>query len=85
MKNWPGDYSKCLIYNWLTSTSDTITGVIGSIKQPLEGRIWFNYPNQTSSHAVGDVSAPSKTVRAVESTTGTTLWSMNQASYNDLA
>uniref|UniRef100_UPI000571A2F5 RHS repeat-associated core domain-containing protein n=1 Tax=Verrucomicrobium sp. BvORR106 TaxID=1403819 RepID=UPI000571A2F5 len=84
MKNWPGDYSKCLIYNWLTSTSDTITGVIGSIKQPLEGRIWFNYPNQTSSHAVGDVSVPSKTVRAVESTTGTTVWSMEQATYNDL-
>ncbi|WP_050024900.1 RHS repeat-associated core domain-containing protein [Verrucomicrobium sp. BvORR034] len=84
MKNWPGDYSKCLIYNWLTSTSDTITGVIGSIKQPLEGRVWFNYPNQTSSHAVGDVSEPSKVVRAVESTTGTTVWSMEQASFNDL-
>ncbi|WP_038164428.1 RHS repeat-associated core domain-containing protein [Verrucomicrobium sp. BvORR106] len=84
MKNWPGDYSKCTIYNWLTSTSDTITGVLGSIKKPLEGRTWFNYPNQTSSHSVGDVGAPSKIVQAVESTTGTTVWSMEQATYNDL-
>jgi RHS repeat-associated protein len=81
---WPGDYSKCRIYNWLTSTVDTITSVLGSIKDPLEGRVWFNYPGQASSHSVGNVGSPSKVVRAVENSAGATTWTMSQSSFNDL-
>lgn len=81
---WPGDYSKCRIYNWLTSTADTVTSILGSIKDPLEGRVWFNYPGQTSAHSVGNVASPSKVVRAVENSAGATTWTMSQSSFNDL-
>lgn len=78
----PGDYSKAQIINWLALSGDMITGVPGSTKNPLEGRVWYNYPGQSSSHAVGSMSAPSKIVRAVETPSGLT-WTMRQLSYND--
>lgn len=79
----PRDYSKARIYNWLAS-GDEITNSIASIKDPLEGRIWFNYPEQNSEHAPGQMNIPSKVVRAVENPAGGHTWIMLQASYNSL-
>jgi RHS repeat-associated protein len=77
----PGDYSKAIIYNWAAIDGDKITGVLTSTKQPLEGRVWFNYPAQSSEHAPGKIQSPSKIVRAVEGPTGTLTWVMKQADY----
>lgn len=79
-----GDYSQARIYNWLAVDANTISSVLASTKEPLEGRVWFNYPNQNSAHTVGDLTVPTKTVRAVEGAGGATTWIMSQASYNSL-
>lgn len=44
----PGDYTKARIYHWLHKAGDvsTTAGVLESIKQPLESRVWYNYPGQ---------------------------------------
>lgn len=80
----PGNYNKSRIYNFLAINSDTITGVLASRKEPLESRVWFNYPGQTSASAPGNSSQPSKIVRAIEGPTGTQTWTMSQMSYNNL-
>ena len=81
MRYHPGEYNKAVVYNWL-AINNTITGVLGSIKQPAEGRVWFNYPGQVSNHAPGDLSSPSKTVRHVEDETGALTWKMDQNEYD---
>ena len=73
-----GDYSMATIYNWLTVTDDKITSVLASVKKPLEGRVWFNYPGQTSEHSIGKTSMPSKVVRAVEQADGSLVYTMEQ-------
>lgn len=76
--NYAGDYSKATVYNWL-ATNDVITGTLASIKKPLEGRVWYNYPGQVAPHAPGNIGNPSKTVRAIEKADGTGFeWSMEQ-------
>jgi RHS repeat-associated protein len=43
-----GDYSKAKIYHWLHTENLAIAaGVLESVKEPLEGRVWFSYPGQT--------------------------------------
>ncbi|MGB0373087.1 MAG: RHS repeat domain-containing protein [Opitutales bacterium] len=81
MQYHAGDYSKATVHNWLAE-NNTIVGVKASIKRPEEGRVWFNYPGQTSSHAPGTFDSPSKIVRAVEDETGTQTWSMSQNEYD---
>jgi len=81
-KTGPGDHSKAQLTNWLALSGDKITGVPGSTKNPLEGRVWYNYPGQTSSHAPGDMNTPSKIVRAVETPSGLE-WTMTQNFYDN--
>jgi RHS repeat-associated protein len=78
-----GDYTKATIFNWLVSSENTITAVPASIKKPLEGRVWFNYPGQTSAHGIGRSASPSKTVRAVETAGGGVLWTMEQTLFEE--
>jgi RHS repeat-associated protein len=79
----PGDYSKARIINWLAIDGDKITNVEGSVKNPLEGRVWFNYPGQTSAHAPGTIKSPSKIVRAVENGSGGLTWTITQLFYDN--
>jgi RHS repeat-associated protein len=45
-----GDYSKARIYHWLHELDlNTTAGVLESIKEPLEGRVWFDYPGQSAA------------------------------------
>ncbi len=46
-----GIMTNAIIYHWLKDDevqpgNPTMSGIVGSIKQPLESRIWFEYPNQ---------------------------------------
>jgi RHS repeat-associated protein len=45
-----GDYTKARIYHWLHSTDlQSPVGILESFKEPLEGRIWYEYADQSSS------------------------------------
>ncbi|MEY5011607.1 MAG: hypothetical protein RLZZ253_2746, partial [Verrucomicrobiota bacterium] len=79
------DYRSALIYNWLVSAENTITAVPASVKAPLEGRVWFNYPGQTSAHTIGVSSAPSKVLRRVEIPGGGDVWTLTQTRFPDPA
>lgn len=81
MKAFPRNYAKATIYNW-KADNDTITDVLGSLKTPLEGRVWFNYPGQTSADGLGTSAQPAKSVRAVENHVGTPVWIMEQNEYD---
>lgn len=63
-----GDYSKAKIYHWLHSlTPATTAGILESIKEPLERRVWFNYPGQNSPYAaVGSSDQPTKIGRVLD-------------------
>ncbi|TBW48869.1 hypothetical protein EZI54_20690 [Marinobacter halodurans] len=81
MERAPGDYSKARIRHWFhkrTNTSMTI-GVQESIKEPLESRVWFNYPGQNWEGAEGTFDKPSKIARVLPD--GSTQ--LTQKSYND--
>jgi RHS repeat-associated protein len=38
------DYTKAEILHWVTDAKGVVTGIPGSKKEPLEGRIWYEYP-----------------------------------------
>ena len=54
-----GDYSKAKIYHWLHEIDlAKASGVLESIKEPLEGRVWYDYPGQSSALSVGSSNKP---------------------------
>lgn len=64
-----GDFSKAKIYHWLHSPNiATTSGILESTKQPLEGRVSYNYAGQnTPSHSVvGDNNRPTKVGRVLD-------------------
>lgn len=80
MKEGAGDYSKAMLYNW-KANNNVITGIVGSSKMPLQGRVWHQYPGQTAADGLGNHDQPAKTVRAVEKD-GALVWTMVQNFYN---
>lgn len=63
-----GDYSKAKIYHWLHTPNLAITaGILESVKEPLERRVWFNYADQTSPFLiVGSSDQPTKIGRVLD-------------------
>lgn len=49
-----GDYTKARIYHWLHRTPDPnfTAGILESVKEPLEDRVWYDYNGQSSGAAV---------------------------------
>jgi len=62
-----GDFSKARIYHWL-HTADTVSaaGILESTKEPLEGRVWRDYPGQGSPNFVGNSSLPAHVGRVLD-------------------
>ncbi|MCP1604738.1 RHS repeat-associated core domain-containing protein [Pseudomonas citronellolis] len=56
-----GDYTKARIKHWLygQNNANITSGVLESIKYPLESRIWFNYPGQSGFNNNGVSEKPS--------------------------
>jgi RHS repeat-associated protein len=50
-----GDYSKARIYHWLhaVDAGGAASSILESTKEPLEGRVWFDYAGQGSSLLTG--------------------------------
>jgi RHS repeat-associated protein len=62
-----GLYSRARIYHWLHTENQALTaGVLESIKEPLEGRVWFNYPGQEFPIEIGTSSRPTHIGRVLE-------------------
>jgi RHS repeat-associated protein len=63
------NYSDAIIYHWAHgSPTDVMSGVLESIKKPLESRVWFQYPNQADtaySHTV-TLRKPTRAVRLLD-------------------
>lgn len=76
------DYSMARVYNWLAE-ANSIVGVLGSVKEPLQGRTWFNYPGQVSDSAPGTNPQPCKIVHQVEMPDGSLAWVMSQNFYDN--
>jgi RHS repeat-associated protein len=50
-----GDYTKARLYHWLHTTDIHVaSGILESTKEPLEGRVWFDYAGQ-SNDAIGRI------------------------------
>jgi RHS repeat-associated protein len=80
-----GDYTKARIYHWLHKAPgySTTSGVLESVKEPLESRVWYNYPGQVQPGATyaltGSLDKPSAIARVLDD--GSTQ--LTQISYND--
>jgi RHS repeat-associated protein len=82
-----GDHSKARIYHWLhTDGGSTAAGILECTKQPLENRVWYNYPDQNTqggSAWVGSSDQPTKVGRVLEDGT-TQLYTMAYNSFGKL-
>jgi RHS repeat-associated protein len=65
-----GDYTKARIYHWLhTPDLATCSGILESTKEPLEGRVWYDYPGQTNAVFVSESRLPKHVGRVLDDTT----------------
>jgi len=56
--SYAGDYTKAVIYHFLHLDVNTTSGIIESTKRPLENRVRYQYPGQSSSAYIGTSSQP---------------------------
>jgi RHS repeat-associated protein len=62
-----GDYTKARLYHWLHHTDGSSTaGILESSKEPLERRVWYDYPGQSSLLIVGRSNRPSHIGRVLD-------------------
>lgn len=61
-----GDHTKAKIFHWLHTADVTSTaGILSSVKEPLEGRVWFDYPGG-GSFSVGSSDQPAHIGRVLD-------------------
>ncbi len=84
-----GDYTKAKIYHWLhfTPNPDDCGPILESEQEAMEGRIWYNYPGQSTNYGspyyldaayTGASAKPSVVSRVLDDgTTQTSLYSYN--------
>jgi RHS repeat-associated protein len=61
MRRAAGDYTQARIRHWyhLRANTSSTASVLESVKNPLERRVWFNYPGQSWEGAEGTLDKPS--------------------------
>lgn len=64
----PSDYTKARVYHWLKATVQpaVASGILESVKEPLEGRVWYDYAGQTSFAVVGSSNKPAHVGRVLD-------------------
>ena len=66
MALFPGDHSKAQITKWNFGVMGYWDSV-STTKMPLEGRVWYSYPNQPNpGHYVGPLNKPTKVARVLD-------------------
>ena len=74
------DYTKARIIHWLRNSDGvSVSRVRESIREPLENRVWYDYPGQQNSMSVGSTSMPTHSGRVLDD--GTTQ--LQTFEYND--
>jgi RHS repeat-associated protein len=82
MHDAPGDYSKATVYHYTHWNGYSMASFfLESMKKPLEGRVWFNYPGQPNSYQSGNLPRPSASGRVLDD--GTTQ--LYKFEWNDFA
>lgn len=76
----PGDYTKAKITHWLYNADGSVSGIVGSEKQPLENRVWLTYAGQADYLHAGPSANPSQVARVLAD--GSTQ--LSQFEYNSL-
>ena len=62
-----GDYTKAKIYHWLHTTDlASAARVLESEKEPLEGRVWYDYAGQGLPYTVGTNDKPAHVGRVLD-------------------
>ena len=62
-----GDYTKAIIYHWLHTDNVVMTsGILESVKKPLENRVWYDYEGQQDANVAGSTNKPSHIGRALD-------------------
>ncbi|MFY0571296.1 RHS repeat-associated core domain-containing protein [Archangium lansingense] len=85
MKLGEGDYSKAYLYQWIQpSSADVAMSILQTEKPPLEGRIFYNYPGQTSSAIQGTLAQPSVIARVVRDAQGVNRTQAYRYQYNTI-
>ena len=76
MLDAPGDYTKAKIFHFLHARDVTLKSpILECVKEPLENRVWFNYPGQTNNgpNLEGTIDEPNRVARVIEDGS-TQLW-----------
>ncbi len=62
------DYTKAKQYVWLRESGNfqTLSGTLESLKQPLENRVWYNYPSQPRGDEEGTLDTPTVIARVLD-------------------
>ncbi len=62
-----GDYTKAKIYHWLhTADGSSGAATLESEKEPLEGRLWYDYAGQGTAISVGTMTKPAHIGRVLD-------------------
>jgi RHS repeat-associated protein len=60
------DYTKARITHWLQNPDNSISGIAGSAKAPLENRVWYKYDGQPDQLHVGPSANPIQVMRLLD-------------------
>jgi RHS repeat-associated protein len=67
MASGGGSHTQAKVYHWLHTEDQALTaGVLESVKEPLENRVWFNYAGQEFPIEIGASSRPTRIGRVLE-------------------
>jgi RHS repeat-associated protein len=62
-----GDYTKARVFHFShTEGLSTTSGSLESMKAPLEGRVWYDYPGQTVANIIGSNNVPTHIGRVLD-------------------
>jgi RHS repeat-associated protein len=60
------DYGKARALHWLHTLDNSTSRVLESVKEPLENRVWYDYPGQTQPVYVGTSDQPQHVGRVLD-------------------
>jgi len=80
------DYSQAVLYHWMQADTQRAASVLHSVKQPLENRDWYIYPDTLNNdlYTIGSTNKPTAIKRFVKDETGTTVERTTSFEYNTL-
>jgi RHS repeat-associated protein len=78
----PGNFSMAKIMHWLHYTSFSTSGDLESVKMPYENRVWYQYPGQADTIALGTTEIPDLASQVLDTSNWATATQYYQYQYN---